>query len=271
MLKFWKYSATGNDFIIFDDRDGKVPALDWEAICHRETGIGADGILFLRSSNKSDFKMTYLNADGGEVEMCGNGGRAISHFAKYELEIVPRLNQTFEFETSEGVYSSSVKNDFVSLNMTEFSEWKRFKIENFFESEKSAFMKTGVPHCIYLVASVDSIDLDKTASPIRHNKLFENGVNVNFIEKIGDHHLKMRTFERGIEGETLACGTGATAAALACNEFFGWEKSVQIDAPGGRLEIQFKGRGGHFSEIYLCGKVKKISSGIVDLKRFCLS
>lgn len=268
MLKFWKYSATGNDFVVFDDRDGSVPSLDWVSLCDRESGIGADGILLLRDSDKGDFKMTYLNADGGEVEMCGNGGRAISHFAQVELGITPKNNSRFEFETLEGIYNSTVENDFIKLNMTEFSDWKKIDISSLFQSENSIYMKTGVPHCIYLVDSVDQIELDKVASPIRHDKIFEKGVNVNFIEKIADHHIKMRTFERGVEGETLACGTGATAAALACNDFFGWKKSIQIDAPGGRLEIQFSGENGSFSEVYLCGKAEKITSGTIAPKDY---
>lgn len=271
MVKFWKYSATGNDFIVFDDREGETPALNWEALCHRETGLGADGILLLGKSDKADFKMTYLNADGGEVEMCGNGGRAISHFAKNELGILPKEGSEYKFETLEGVYSSTVEDDFIRLNMTEFDEWKAIDINSQFSSKASIYMKTGVPHCIYLVDSVDEIDLVKTARPIRYNELFSRGTNINFIEKVADHHLKMRTYERGVEGETLACGTGATAAALAANEFFGWEKKVRIDAPGGELEIHFEGSKGDFKNIYLCGKTLKITSGEVDLKKFGLS
>jgi diaminopimelate epimerase len=267
MVKFWKYSATGNDFVVFDDRDGRVPELNWEKLCDRENGIGADGILLLRSSSKADFKMTYLNADGGEVEMCGNGGRAISHFAQVELGISPKKTM-YDFETLEGVYHSSIEGDSVRLNMTEFSEWKALEINKFFQAEKSIYMKTGVPHCIYLVPNVDEIDLIPVARPIRYDEMFEKGTNINFIEKVGDHHIKMRTYERGVEGETLACGTGATAAALACNEFFGWKDLVKIDAPGGRIEIEFKGEDGNFSDLYLCGKVEKITSGTFDPKEF---
>jgi diaminopimelate epimerase len=269
MLNFWKYSATGNDFIVFDARDEDLPKLDWQAICDRERGLGADGILLLSHSDKADFKMTYLNADGGEVEMCGNGGRAISHFAKNELGILPADGSKYIFETLEGVYSSTVEEDFIRLNMTEFSEWKLVDIDSFFKAKKSLYMKTGVPHCVYLVDSVDEVDLMKIAPSIRYNEAFEKGANVNFIEKISDHHLKMRTYERGVEAETLACGTGATAVALASNEFFGFKNKVTIDAPGGEIEIHFKGEKGHFFEIYLCGKVLKISSGSVDLKKFC--
>lgn len=268
MLNFWKYSATGNDFIVFDVRDGKIPDLDWEALCHRKTGLGADGILLLGESGRADFKMTYLNADGGEVEMCGNGGRAISHFAKNELGIEPAREGQYLFETLEGVYSSTVEEDFIRLNMTEFSDWKGIDISSYYAASRSIYMKTGVPHCIYLVDSVDKIDLMKVAPPIRYEKVFEKGTNVNFIEKVSDHHLKMRTYERGVEGETLACGTGATAAALASNEFFGWNKKVRIDAPGGELEIHFEGSDGSFDKIYLCGKALKITSGSIDLKKY---
>lgn len=268
MLKFWKYSATGNDFVVFDDRDGSTPELDWVKLCDRNQGIGADGILLLRNSEKADFKMTYLNADGGEVEMCGNGGRAISHFASKELGITPKNNSSFSFETLEGVYHSEVEGDFVKLNMTEFSEWKRHDIGGFYPHEKCIFMKTGVPHCIYLVPIVDEIDIVPMARPIRYEPMFEKGTNVNFIEKVGEQHIKMRTYERGVEGETLACGTGATAVALACNEFFGWEKSVKIDAPGGRLEILFDGSEGNFSNIYLCGNVEKLTSGEIDSQEY---
>jgi len=270
MLKFWKYSATGNDFVVFDDRKGDVPVLDWQALCDREKGIGADGILLLRSSDKGDFKMTYLNADGGEVEMCGNGGRAISHFAKTELGINPKntSSKLFEFETLEGVYNSTVDGEFVRLNMTEFAEWKKFDISPYYPAKDSIYMKTGVPHCVYLVHSVDEVDLMSHAPPIRYNEIFERGTNVNFIEKLGDHHIKMRTYERGVEGETLACGTGATAVALACNEFFGFKDEVKIEAPGGELIIQFEGEQGNFSNIYLCGKAEKITSGSIDPKEY---
>lgn len=261
---FFKYSGTGNDFVVLDNRDEKLTIDDpkvWEKICDRKNGVGADGILLLEKSKNYDFKMRYLNADGGEVEMCGNGARVITDFAHNELSLHPGTQ--YEFETMNGVYKANIDEVYgIRLLMTELFDIDKIDISDLNEGHKSLYLNTGVPHCIFETLDVDKLELQEKGASVRYDKRFENGVNANFFHIEKDGVIKLRTYERGVEGETLACGTGATAAAIACSKFYGWKEKVEVKMPGGSLYILFNN---DFSEVYLCGKTKKIFSGNLSL------
>lgn len=258
-LTFFKYSGTGNDFVVIDNRKAIYSVDDvayWNKVCDRKFGVGADGVLFLNSSEKYDYKMIYLNADGGEVSMCGNGSRCLAHYAATVLGLGDKKNYTFE--TKKGVYKAHVDGDYVKVLMSELYDVDAFDVSDLYKSAHAKFMNTGVPHCIYENENLDSFDLQNIGAKIRYDKRFPEGTNANFFKVVEKNHIKLRTYERGVEGETLACGTGATAAALACSTFFGWKNSVQVDMPGGSLTIEFSD---DHSEVYLCGQVEKIFSG----------
>jgi len=259
-LNFEKYSGTGNDFVVIDNRKLAINTqhkASWAQICDRKLGVGADGVLFVEPSEKYDFKMRYLNADGGEVDMCGNGARVLIHFVHENLKL--KVESNYVFETANGVYKASMDSKFgVKLQMVELYNVDKIKISDLAPLENSLYLNTGVPHCIFHVKEADAVDLQNHGAKVRYDKRFENGVNSNYFEVIEDNIIKLRTYERGVEGETLACGTGAVAAALACSKFFSWEKEVEVRMPGGILTILFN--AGH-SEVYLCGQVEKIFSG----------
>lgn len=258
-ITFFKYSGTGNDFVILDNRNEIYSINDleyWKKVCDRKFGVGADGVLFLNPSKKYDYRMIYLNADGAEVSMCGNGTRCLAHYAASVLEMGDKEHYTFE--TKKGVYKAHVQGSFVKVLMSELYDVDAFEISDLFESKHSKFMNTGVPHCVYENGNLDDFDLQGIGAKIRYDKRFPEGTNANFFKVIGKNHIQLRTYERGVEGETLACGTGATAAALACSGFYNWEKSVQVDMPGGQLVIEFND---DHSEVYLGGQVEKIFSG----------
>ncbi len=235
ILDFYKYSSTGNDFILLDNRDESCPVNDkkyWQRLCSRRTSVGADGVIFLESSEEFDFHMRYLNADGGEVSMCGNGTRALTHFYHFLTKVD---KPTYTFSTMNGVYNSQIDGDTIWIEMTE--AYDKQIVDNsqlYSKNIDSYYMNTGVPHCIYLVDDVEEVELVSEGRRIRNHSLFPNGVNTNFISKISEDSYKVRTYERGVEDETLSCGTGITACA-----HFLWDKGVETSSP-----INFQSRGG---------------------------
>lgn len=263
-LKFSKFSATGNDFIVIDNRN-KITSPDnhtmWNRLCARKTGIGADGVLLLENSKKYDFKMRYLNSDGYESEMCGNGARAISYFAK-TLSITSQKPNQYSFETMNSSYLAEIYKEHVKLKMTELSEIRLVDLEIFNEFERSIYMNTGVPHSVFQVNSIDDFDVLGKGRDIRYHQCFKNGCNVNFFAVTGERTLAIRTYERGVEDETLACGTGATATAIAASMFFNWKDKIQITTLGGQLEIIFDDK---FENVFLCGEVSELFTGFVNV------
>lgn len=261
-MEFEKYSGTGNDFIVIDNRTGhcdKVGKDEWAKLCKRGLSVGADGVLLLEESEKTDFKMVYLNADGGEVGMCGNGARCIVHFYWKKTE---KEKAKFSFETRDGVYQGEVvSEDYVDVQMTEIFDEQKVHLDNLVECESSFYINTGVPHSVFYMSDVDSIDICKMGSKVRFDDRFKNGANANFCEEVSAGKIKMRTYERGVENETLACGTGAVAAAIGYRKNFKKEDEVLVMMPGGDLTIKFKD-----DEIYLCGKVENIYSGKIVQK-----
>lgn len=211
-----------------------------------------DGLLFVEPPRGEDFDfhMRYLNADGGEVEMCGNGARAILHFVSRELKVIPRKD-SYQFSTQKGVYWGKGSENF-PVQMTEIYDWNKFNVSDLFSSSFSYYLNTGVPHTIFEVDFLKEVDLQKIGSEIRYNPRFEKGVNVNFFKVIKPNEVSMRTYERGVEGETLSCGTGATAVALSLAKERGWDSPIKVHVPGGELSISFDC---DFEKVYLEGPV----------------
>lgn len=264
-INFIKYNATGNDFIIIDNRELIVKADDkarWAKICALKTGIGADGVLLLEKSNAADFKMRYINADGGEVEMCGNGARAITAFAHEVLEV---KKEVYKFETMNGIYECALDPFFgFRLKMTELYDIDKISLQDLnhsMQAKKSLYMNTGVPHAIFEIEKILEYPVMENGRMIRHDPRFIKGVNVNFFEVLKPKHLRIRTFERGVENETLSCGTGATATALAAAKFYGWSDEIVLETLGGRLAVKFSA---DLKNIYLCGVVEKVFTGTID-------
>ena len=267
-IQLFKYEATGNSFILFDNRKGVFPfeklvdnALV-KQLCSKENGFSTDGAIFLEESKGFNFKMRTINADGTEVEMCGNGLRAICHFACFELKI--HIEKFYRVETLNGVYNGFVGEDgSVKVQMTELSDIGTKDLGKFNKFSFGLYLNTGVPHCVFEVEDLESFDLQSWGEMIRRDPMFPEGCNVNFYEKKGEALVNLRTFERGVESETLSCGTGATATAIALSKRYGWKDQVGIVMRGGELTIQFTKE---YKNVFLCGEVKKILSCSYEIK-----
>lgn len=251
--RFSKYHGTGNDFILFDNREGNFPKDDSvliEKLCHRRFGIGADGLILIEKDAHFDFFMRYFNADGKEGSLCGNGGRCAVMFA-YKIGIT---RQKTIFNAVDGIHQAEIKGDEVKLGMSDVSF--------FGKTEYYYYMDTGSPHIVIFNENIDNIDVLTDGRELRFNKdISDKGVNVNFVEIAGENTLRVRTYERGVEDETWSCGTGAVAAALA---FHLHKKSVQLPSTvlllskGGELIVRFDSEEGVFKNITLKGNANMV-------------
>ena len=280
MLRFTKMNGAGNDFILIDNRAGDVH-LDRNQIvhlCDRHRGIGADGILLLeKAANHADFRMRYFNADGGEAEMCGNGARCFARFANKAAGAQTKIS----FETPAGVISAELKGDLVTLRMIEPCDLRlnmKLPVEaapRRFSRDQSAtrasrllhFINTGVPHVVIPVAKIDGVDVRREGSALRYHKMFSpRGANVNFIEKRGPKKVAVRTYERGVEDETLACGTGIVATALIFAATENTDGPITVIARGGdELQVGFKKIGNQFREVTLTGPAEFVFEGAIKI------
>lgn len=256
-LTFDKYQGTGNDFIILDDRDARFPDQNTELVarlCHRRFGIGADGLILVRPAEGADFTMLYFNADGKPGSMCGNGGRCVAAFAKDRGLVSPEHTQFLAFD---GPHEAWFEQGLVRLKMGEVGEIKSIG--------EDWFVNTGSPHYVREVTALDTLDVEREGAFIRNSPLFApGGTNVNFIER-GGEALRIRTFERGVEGETLSCGTGNVAAALVAAQNWGYSSPVRLHTQGGDLEVHFQQEKGHFYDIWLQGPAQFVFSGQIHL------
>jgi diaminopimelate epimerase len=265
MLRFTKMNGAGNDFILFDNRVGDV-RLDRNQIallCDRHRGIGADGILLLeKPTNRADFRMRYFNADGGEAEMCGNGARCFARFANK----VARPSEKISFETPAGVISAELKGDLVTLQMTEPTDL-RLNVELLAEHKTVHFINSGVPHVVILVSKINDVDVRSEGAAIRYHKMFSpSGTNVNFIEKRGSNRIAIRTYERGVEDETLACGTGIVASALIFAATQDCEGPITVLARGGdELRVGFETVDAAFHKVTLTGPAEFVFEGTIEI------
>ncbi len=255
-LVFYKYQGTGNDFVIIDNRDQLVSKNNtklFKRLCDRKFGIGADGLMLLElpENEEDDFTMVYFNADGNESSMCGNGGRCLVAFAAFLGVIKDKAT----FAAIDGKHHAEIKDGLVYLQMQDVSE-----IETF---DSHLFLDTGSPHHVTMVDGLQSFDVENVGREIRNGApYFEAGSNVNFVEKKNGSRFAVRTYERGVEDETLSCGTGVTAVALSMHATQQTEKEeVNIDTMGGELKVTFRKEPSGYKNIFLIGPAERVFKG----------
>jgi diaminopimelate epimerase len=254
-LNFYKYQGCGNDFVMIDNR---LESFNKESIdlvsrlCNRHFGIGADGLILIENDSELDFKMIYFNADGSQT-FCGNGGRCAVSFAHY-LKIID--NKT-EFTAFDGVHFAEIENGNISLKMNDVSDIQVHK--------HSIFLNTGTQHHVELVANLAHYDVFNNGRKIR-NTYDAPGSNVNFVQQINDTTFQVRTYEKGVENETLACGTGVTAVALAMHKIKK-TKSTALTLPvkGGTLKVSFTEKKGHYNNVFLQGPATFVYKGKIEI------
>lgn len=257
-IHFYKYQGAGNDFIILDNREGQYDSLTVEQInflCDRHFGIGADGLMLLNAHPESDFEMKYFNADGREGSMCGNGGRCLAAFAQ-RLSVV---GEKAGFMASDGKHEAVfTDNGWIRLRMQDVNKVER--------TADTAILNTGSPHFVKYADHVEDIPVVEEGRKIRYSERFaRDGINVNFVE-FGKEGLKVRTYERGVEDETLACGTGVTAAAIAVAGNKNQSYIVPVRTKGGSLEVRYdKVDDQHFENIWLCGPATFVYEGEIEV------
>ena len=255
-IPFYKYQGTGNDFVIIDNRQNMFDKNNTKhitSLCDRRFGIGADGLILLENHESCDFKMVYFNADGNESTMCGNGGRCITKFANY-LGII---DHKATFEAIDGLHEAYIKDELVHLQMQDVLTIKKF--------ESHVFLDTGSPHHVELITNLKDFDVITNGRRIRSSALYgATGSNVNFVTKNADDNFSVRTYERGVENETLSCGTGVTAVALAMNYIGETEKKLlSLHTPGGELQVAFEKRGEGYINVWLIGPAIQVFEGSI--------
>jgi len=257
-MTFFKYQGTGNDFIILDNRNWSYTALTKERIrslCDRRFGIGADGLMLLNPHAGYDFEMKYYNSDGGESTMCGNGGRCMAKFA-YDLGI---HKNEYKFLAVDGPHDAEIEDDgIVNLKMKDVKEIREY--------HGDFLLDTGSPHYVKMVSDVMEYDVYQKGMDIRYNSEFaKEGINVNFVEQKKPDEIIVRTYERGVEDETLSCGTGVTASALACYHNEAGYNYVKVITKGGRLTVKFdRTESETYQDIWLCGPAVRVFEGTID-------
>lgn len=259
-IHFLKYQGAGNDFILIDNRSNAFKSMDKNLVaklCDRRFGIGADGLMLLSTHSDFDFEMDYYNADGNLGSMCGNGGRCIVAFAKHLGVIDSETN----FLAVDGPHYAKIttEGNWVELQMIDVAQIAK---------DGDAFvLNTGSPHYVEQVTNLQEMDVFNAGKTIRNNETYkEQGINVNFVEPKAEH-LFVRTFERGVEDETYACGTGVTAAAMAMakkqNQIGKIETAIEV--LGGKLQVNFNYDGQKFSDVFLCGPAVKVFEGVLSI------
>ena len=266
-LQFTKMNGAGNDFVMLDNRAGdlQLDRAQIAQLCDRHRGIGADGVLIVEpATNGADFRMRYYNADGGEAEMCGNGARC---FARYAQRVAGQRDKV-SFETPAGVIGAALEGEAVTLRMSDPQDFDR-DVEVFVLGAhvRGSYMDSGVPHMVVPVPAIDDVDVRQLGSALRHHERFApRGANVNFLEERGPGAIAIRTYERGVEDETLACGTGVVASALtfaAAGELAG---PIRVLVRGGdELSVGFKRDGERFTDVTLSGPADFVFEGTVEL------
>lgn len=255
-LQFFKYQGTGNDFVIIDNRQLIFPKNNTNLVAHlcdRRFGVGADGLILLENDKMSDFKMVYFNSDGAEGSMCGNGGRCLVAFAHY----LGAIGNETVFNAVDGLHHASVDGDIVNLKMME--------VDEIHEKTNYSFLDTGSPHHVQLVKDLDQFDVQKEGKKLRYGLYGQSGSNINFVEQLNEDTFKVRTYERGVEDETLSCGTGVTAVALAMHKSGKTSaQSIHIKALGGELIVSFEANDGKYTNVFLKGPAVQVFKGEVE-------
>ena len=257
-IKFSKYNGAGNDFIVIDDRKNNIEINPWliEKLCNRNFGIGGDGLILIKESKSTDFEILHYTSDGNLGSLCGNGSRCAISFA-YKNKIIGKKTR---FDAFDGIHNAEIINDnLVKMEMKINSD--------IIENEYGTWLDTGSPHLVIEKDNTDELDVNLLASSIRYNEYYKKeGVNVNFIEKVSNETFKIRTYERGVENETLACGTGSTASAI-CMNYLGKTQSnnITMKCRGGDLKVEFISNDNLFSNISITGPAKLVFEGQIDI------
>ena len=258
-LHFYKYQGTGNDFVMIDNRAKFFPKNNIQLIarlCDRRFGIGGDGLILLENDPQTDFKMVYYNSDGNQSSMCGNGGRCLVAFAK-KLKVI---DTKAVFNAVDGLHHATISDDeIVSLQMIDVTEINK--------QHNYTFLNTGSPHHVQLVQDLEHYNVKDNGAALRYGPLYgEAGSNINFVDKIDENTFALRTYERGVEDETLACGTGATAVAIAMNATGATNASiVNINVQGGKLGVSFEKKGDHYTNVFLTGPAEFVFEGTIAI------
>ena len=257
-ILFYKYQGTGNDFVMIDNRQDTFPKNDTKLIaylCDRRFGIGADGLILLENHADLEFKMVYYNSDGNESSMCGNGGRCLVAFAK-QMDVI---SNKATFEAIDGLHHATIDEEgIVSLQMTDVSD---VKLENNY-----TFLNTGSPHHVVLVEDLKQFDVKNEGAKIRYSDLYGNaGSNVNFVKQLESDIFSVRTYERGVEDETLSCGTGVTAVAIAMYKTGKTtSKEINLNVEGGKLKVKFDVENNTFTNVFLIGPATFVFEGTIN-------
>lgn len=259
-VHFYKYQGTGNDFVIMDNRSGALNELteaQVKFLCDRRFGIGGDGLMLLNQHPQYDFEMKYYNSDGRESSMCGNGGRCLVKFA-HDIGMV---KSSYRFIAVDGEHEAEVDTDgTVSLKMND--------VERVRQVGRDFVLDTGSPHFVHLTNGVMDLDVFRKGREIRNSNEFKaKGINVNFVEQVRDgDQIIVRTYERGVEDETLSCGTGVTASALVCYHNDNGFNQVRVQTRGGMLSVEYDKVGDAFKNIWLKGPAEKVFEGTIEVK-----
>ena len=265
-LEFLKMSGAGNDFILLDNRNARIVLTPDQVakLCHRQFGIGADGLMLLVPSltGKADWAWRFYNSDGSDAAMCGNGARC---FARYIQRVTGWTKPTVTFETAAGVITAEFQGERVTINLTEPQDLRLAeKVTTQAGVLEVSSINTGVPHAVVFVEDADKAMVQPLGSELRWHEHFKpRGTNVNFAQVQGPNQLRVRTYERGVEGETLACGTGVTASALVASRLHGFTSPIRIQVQSGdELSVSFQpnDRGG-FSNVRLGGPASFVFEG----------
>ncbi len=254
--KFYKYQGTGNDFVMIDNRQQTFDKNNTKLVAHlcdRRFGIGGDGLILLETHDTYDFTMVYYNADGNESTMCGNGGRCLVAFAR-QLGVI---TDTAIFEAVDGLHHASISDDIVRLQMQD--------VDTVTQTDTHVFLDTGSPHHVQFEAAIADFDIKTKGAEIRYGAPYNTaGTNVNFVKKIGADTFRLRTYERGVEDETLSCGTGATAVAIAMHSLEETSNTkVALTVEGGTLEVSFDVRDGVYKNVWLIGPAQLVFEGVI--------
>ena len=268
VLDFTKMNGAGNDFVLIDNRKRKIKLSREQVVrlCDRHRGVGADGLLLLvpSVSGQADWAWEFYNSDGSTGEMCGNSARCFARF----VQKLTSLRRDFTFETEAGIITASFQGERVTASLTQPQDLvlnQRVKFSVGLQTIHS--INTGVPHVVLFVLDANQAMVRQLGPEIRYHPNFgPKGTNVNFVQRLGPSHIRVRTYERGVEGETLACGTGVTASALIAARLDGFSSPVKVQVQGGEeLEVSFKEENGQFTDVRLSGPAQFVFEGSIEI------
>ena len=268
LVEFSKMNGAGNDFVLVDNRAQKLSLNRDQVvrICDRHRGVGADGLILLIPSTggKADWAWSFFNSDGSTGEMCGNGARCFARFVRKQTG----QDRDFSFETEAGIISARFRGDLVQVNLTDPLDLRLDQKLPLRDGPQLIHsVNTGVPHAVLFVPDADKAMVLQVGPEVRRHPHFApKGTNVNFVQVLGPGQIRVRTFERGVEGETLACGTGVTASALISARVHRFASPVQVQVQGGdRLEVSFREANGGFHEVQLTGPADFVFEGKIEI------